>query len=317
MEHTNEYDVISHGRMLRDRVRVSAYVDALSAAVTPASVVLDIGTGVGLFAVVAAKLGAKRVIGVEKESSIYIARGIAEENSVGDRVTLIRGNSLDLQLAEPADVVVSDLRGVLPPYRQHLRVIIDAKRRLAHPHAVLIPKRDALLVAVVTSEQAYSSFASPWSEVEGGLNLGFARPFAMNCWSSVRADAGVLLGEAKQWAALNYETLTEEDISGSVVLQLNRPGTAHGLLLWFDAQLAAGIGYSNSPQRPNSAYGQAFFPFEHAVPALSGDQVRVQLRAKAHDGDYLWEWDTTFLREGEKLREFRQSTVRGWVTRPS
>ena len=40
-----------------------------------------------------------------------------------------------------------------------------------------------------------------------------------------------------------------------------RPGVAHGLSIWFDAELAEGAFYSGAPGKPALVYGRPFFPF--------------------------------------------------------
>ena len=52
------YSLSLHAEMVADRVRVDAYARALRSVVTPSSFVVDIGTGIGVFAVIARQLGA-------------------------------------------------------------------------------------------------------------------------------------------------------------------------------------------------------------------------------------------------------------------
>ena len=59
----------NYGEMIDDAVRMDAYVAALRRVVKPGDVVLDIGTGTGIFAVLAARLGARRVFAVEPEAN--------------------------------------------------------------------------------------------------------------------------------------------------------------------------------------------------------------------------------------------------------
>ena len=108
------YTIRGHGAMLSDRVRMHAYAAALEAAVRPGSVVLDVGTGTGIFALLACRLGARRVYAVEPGDSIHLARAAARDAGYADRVEFIQGISTEVDLPERADVMVSDLRGLLP-----------------------------------------------------------------------------------------------------------------------------------------------------------------------------------------------------------
>jgi len=88
--------------------RVLALRLALSRVIGPTSVVLDAGCGsFGLLAIMAAKLGARRVVGVDLRP-LALARALAEENGVADRVQFVEADLLDVDLpGETFDVIVA------------------------------------------------------------------------------------------------------------------------------------------------------------------------------------------------------------------
>ena len=82
--------------------------------ITPGDLVLDLGSGSGILAVAAVKLGARRAIGVEiDEEAIPVAVRNAERNGVAERVDFLEGDAGDLApLLGPVRLVVSNiLRG--------------------------------------------------------------------------------------------------------------------------------------------------------------------------------------------------------------
>src|SRR5262245_17467881 len=111
------YSLTGYGNMIADRVRYEAYSHALQKAIRPGSVVLEIGTGPGIFAVQACRLGAARVYAVEPDPVIQVAREIAHANSCADKIEFIEGLSTRAELPVKADVIVSDLRGILPLFQ--------------------------------------------------------------------------------------------------------------------------------------------------------------------------------------------------------
>ena len=123
------YSLHFYGQMLADAPRVDAYAAALRQAVTPDSVVLDLGCGPGVFAMLACQLGARRVYAIEPDNVINIAREAAAANGFADRIEFFQSLSTDVTLPEPATIIISDLRGVLPFYQGHIPAIIDARRR--------------------------------------------------------------------------------------------------------------------------------------------------------------------------------------------
>ena len=55
------YGLYNYGQLIADHGRTQAYAESLKRRVTPASVVVDIGTGTGILALLAGRLGARKV----------------------------------------------------------------------------------------------------------------------------------------------------------------------------------------------------------------------------------------------------------------
>ena len=77
-------------------------------------VVIDMGCGSGVLSIIAAKLGAKMVHGVDAESeTVDIATANAEAQGVGDRTVFYHGDMFEpLPDGLEADVVIGDVSGV-------------------------------------------------------------------------------------------------------------------------------------------------------------------------------------------------------------
>ena len=124
------YSILQYGQMVGDRTRVDGYFEALRNAIHPGSVVLDIGTGTGIFALLACRLGARKVYAIEPSDAISLARNIADANGCREKIDFLQEMSTKVTLPERADVIVSDLRGILPFCGRHISSIIDAPVRL-------------------------------------------------------------------------------------------------------------------------------------------------------------------------------------------
>ena len=73
--------------------------------------VLDLGSGSGILAIAAAKLGAARAVAIEfdAEANVVAERNV-ERNGVSDRVVIFEGDAGELaQLGAPADIVLSNI----------------------------------------------------------------------------------------------------------------------------------------------------------------------------------------------------------------
>ena len=139
------YSISGYGQMITDDARMAAYSAALRQSVKPGCTVLDIGTGTGILALLACQYGAGSVYAIEPDNAIEVARKIASANGYSNRIHFIQKLSTEVKLPVKADVIISDLRGVLPLFQSHLPSIIDARERLLAPGGALIPQRDTIM----------------------------------------------------------------------------------------------------------------------------------------------------------------------------
>ena len=142
------YSLSDYGHMIADKVRMDPYAHALKAMVTSDSVVLDIGAATGIHSLLACKFGACQVYAIETNDAIHLARKLAQVNGFSDRIDFIQDSSANVSLPEKADLIVSDLRGALPPFGLHIPTIIDARNRHLAPGGTLIPMRVSFWAAL-------------------------------------------------------------------------------------------------------------------------------------------------------------------------
>jgi predicted RNA methylase len=168
----------------------------------PGSTVLDAGCGaLGTLAVMAARLGAARVVGIDG-GPLQMARQIAEENGVGDRVTFLEGDLDEADAAiGPFDVIVGML------YLNHPRLDLARQQlmariadRFAHSATVFVPDRVRLSVAgfdIRTADATGETKSVAWREtIEraeslSGLSMRAARFLVDPDWRKSRLGLAV------------------------------------------------------------------------------------------------------------------------------
>ena len=240
----------------------------------------------------AGRAGPAGVYAVESGNVIDVAREAAAANGFADRIRFIQAVSTAVDLPERVDGFVSDLHGVLPLYRKAVVSILDARDRFLKPGGWMIPARETIWAAVLTSASAHARVVGAWN-TEYGFDLSAARRRATNLYQGRRIKAADLLSAPQCWATLEYETLREPGIGGHVSYTVERDGLGHGVAMWFDAETAPDIGFSNSPaSREEHVYSQGFFAWPEAVPLSGGDIVRLRVRADFVGEDYVWTWNT-------------------------
>jgi SAM-dependent methyltransferase len=136
--------------LLGDARRNRAFRRALAARVRRGASVLDLGAGTGVWAVLAARLGARRVVAVEREAVLVpVVEALARESGVGDRVEVLQADAKRVRLPRAFDVVVSEMVGNEAFEEGLVPVLVRARERFLRPGGALIPEQVALAAAPV------------------------------------------------------------------------------------------------------------------------------------------------------------------------
>jgi type I protein arginine methyltransferase len=298
--------------MAADAGRAAVFANALRDKVQPGHVVLDIGTGIGIWAFVACRLGARKVYAVESDDIIHGARKAAIANGFADRIEFIHDLTTRIDLPQKVDGIVSDIRGAMPLFRGSLATLKDARSRFLKPGGWMIPERDTLWAALVHDPDAYQEFVGFWDSRPLDFDFSTFRSAAASAWGSHRIAAEATITAAVQWATIDYSNLSGVGIRGRACWRMDRQSTGHGLCVWFDMEEPAGR-LSNSPlTEEGHVYSRGFFPWRNPVDLAIGDTVDVELAADPMGDDYLWRWNTRVTTgEGSAKAAFEQSTFDG------
>src|SRR5256885_1217805 len=241
------YRLYDYGGMILDEGRSQAYAKSLERLVTAASVVVDIGAGTGFFALLAARLGARKVYAIESGDAMQLGRSVAAQNGLAGRIEFFQGVSTEIDLPEKADIIVSDLHGVLPAHQRSLSSIIDARDRFLAPGGCLIPGRETLWAALVDAPKLHHETAGVWGADVFRIDMTAIRPAAVNTWHKTRFTRPELITSPACWAVLDYAVMQSADMRGDIVWEIHDRRTAHGIGAWFDWAGADGLTFSNSP----------------------------------------------------------------------
>jgi protein arginine N-methyltransferase 1 len=300
--------------MITDKIRSDAYVQALECQIRTGDVVAEIGTGTGIFALLACRFGARRVYAFESSPLIDLAREIAAANGLADRIEFIPKMSTESSLPEPVNLVVSDVRGVLPLFGKSLVSIIDARERFLAPDGRMIPRSDTLWIAGVKAPELYREHLAPWNSKPYDFDMSAALPRMVNSMDQCFLTTDQLLLEPKCLATLDYQTIKQLDLDATVSWTVDHSAQGHGVVLWFDSVLTEGVTLTNRPGAPRLIYRQQFVPWPEPLDVCPGDTVTVTVSARLVGDEYIWGWDTQLASKsppkGAKL-PFRQSTFFG------
>ncbi len=311
------YSLDQFALMFADKIRMEAYSAAIARSVRPGDTVVDLGCGPGVFALLACKAGARRVYAIDMDGVVDFGRQLASANGFGDKILFLRGDSRQIHLPERVNVLVSDVRGVLPLHSNAIDTIEDARDRFLEKDGCLLPSRDTLFAAIVELPEHYEQLTRAWRAVPE-LDLSSGLPLVLNTIYRHHIKPQQVLSSSCPWHVLDYAKGAKIPAQARLELPITRTTIAHGIGIWFQTQLTGDIGYSTGPDSLETVYGHLFLPWLEPVSLREGEICSVDLRAHLVGTDYIWRWETDIPPSAERQQvRFVQSSFYGSLFPPS
>ncbi|HEY5947568.1 MAG TPA: class I SAM-dependent methyltransferase [Kofleriaceae bacterium] len=128
-----------HRVFLNDHIRNRAFADAIKRHVKPGSRVIDLGSGTGIWACVAAKAGASQVVAIEYSDLAVEARKTVTRNGLDSIVQVVQDDIRKVELPREFDVVIHELVGGLVWEEDMVELTHYAHEHFLRPGGVLLP----------------------------------------------------------------------------------------------------------------------------------------------------------------------------------
>jgi len=273
-----------HFAMLNDERRNAAFRAALQAVVRPEHVVLDVGTGTGLLAMMAARAGARVVVSCEAIAPIaHMARRIVDANGLGGRVDVVAKPSFDLRVGRDlparADVLVTETIDCGLLGESVLSIVRHARQHLLRGGARVIPARARVLFRLIESRAIHrNNFARDAAGLDVSLFNRFSTrehfPVRLSTWDHRPLSAATPLFD------FDFQDGSLASRRACIGVEAEQGGWVHGIVFWFELELSPGVHLSNAPDNTDGHWMQAVHCFERPVLIERGTPVVVRA---AHD----------------------------------
>jgi protein arginine N-methyltransferase 1 len=297
-----------HRTLIADHVRIAAFHAALLRVIRRGeTTVVDIGTGTGILAFLAARLGARKVYAYEAAEIGAVAERLKTLNRVR-AVELIPGRSTEIIDPPRADVVVTETLGNFALEEHLVETMNDARARHLKPGGELIPNAVTQHVAPVTAPRLRDELCA-WDRVGYGLDLAPARVMSLNNVYIRSVGANELLGggaSAAAWDEVDFKRPNRLTRKGEARWLLRRPATVHGLAVWWAAALGGPVTLSTSPLAAPTHWEQLFFPALEPLRLGGGDTLCAEIRSKSSEEggtDIAWSLAHLDSRGRERSRQ--------------
>jgi len=279
--------------MIYDLARNAAYADALRELVRPDSVVLDLGSGLGLHGLIAAARGARHVYLVDPSPVVTIAGKVAEENGLADKVTIIKDTIEHAELPEKMDVIVSVFTGNFLLEEDLLPSLFHARDKYLKPSGTLVPDFGEMRAAPVSANVFYHKCVGRWSDRSQGISFEPVRSYAANSlyYDTKEAIAAEFLAEPATIESLDFNLSGKAECSRKITFSIENSGECHGFLGWFRMRIGRNW-LSTYRVEPPMHWSQVFLPLDPPLLVGSGDELSLRL-VRRQFGE--WSWITEHL----------------------
>lgn len=273
------YDRFLYHLMTHDDVRNGRYREALRGLVRD-QVVVDIGTGQDAnWARACVDAGARCVYAIEEIASAFEdANRLVGRLGLADRIHLLHGPSLGIELPERADLCVSEIIGLIGSSEGVAVALNDARRRLLKPGAAMVPHRCVTRIAALSLPEhlwqapVFKPAAARYARrVFQAVGKRFDLRVCVRSLSTTR-----LLSASAIFEELDFSEELPTEQSRDVRLEITQSGRLDGVLLWVNLWCAAGARPIDALTEETSWSPVVLPVFSPGIPVEPGDRITLQ-----------------------------------------
>jgi predicted RNA methylase len=267
-EYATPFPILQAASLLSHRTRIQKFRQAITKIVKSDHQVIDLGTGSGILAILAARQGA-RVTAIDANAeSLKYARAAAELNGVVENIEFVHSHFYDFKPEEKADVVLCEMLSSVMLIEQQIAASRYAVKQLLKPNGKIIPQQVMLFVIPVQNEILWNRF-----HIE---DLKFPR-------IPQTAERGQSIDLADIQELKKFDLTKDSDQPLSIDKHLNfeivQSGTVHGIIGMFESKL-----YDDITLTMKDGWRELFMPLPESVDVKAG--TRLDVRVSFRPGEY-------------------------------
>ncbi len=260
-EYATPFSMLHAAMLLGQKTRLAKFEKAIRQIVKPNDYVVDIGTGSGVLALMAAKAGARKVTGIDiNQESVEYAHEAAVLNGVEDKIEFVEKHVLDFIPDERADVVICEMLSSILFIEQQVPASYHAVENILKPDGVIIPQNATIFIVPVESPVMVERFSFE--------QLQFPRVVQTVMSDSTKDLADLMVLQEVDLTKPASDYSIDETLQFSII----NNGVIHGLVGLFESEL-----YKDIKLNMDDGWKQLFLPLQKPVRVTSGDEFSVRV----------------------------------------
>jgi protein arginine N-methyltransferase 1 len=247
--------------LLGQRSRLNKFRQAIQEVVKVGDYVVDIGTGSGVFAILAAKAGAGRVTAIEiNPESLQYAKRAAQMNGVEQVIEFVEGNFSEFVPDEKADVVICEMLSSMMLVEQQIPASFHAIEKILKPGGVILPQEVTVCIVPVECVEIWERFQYE--------DLQFPRVVQTATHDATRDLAEMEILETFNLSNLKQDNTVDKTLHFITV----EKGTIHGLVGVFESKL-----FGDIELKMEDGWKQLFIPLTLPIKVTIGETITIRI----------------------------------------
>lgn len=270
-----------HEQLLKDPIVFKQYVDAIKDnSLFKDKIVMEIGSGTGIFSMLAIKAGAKHVYAWEPSTmSIYSKQAIID-NNLQDKITILTCELEEIQLPEKVDIIFSFFFGFGLLLQSLYPSFLRAKTLFLAENGITIPSKIDFFIApkakLIMQPKSY------WDSDVYGYNYKSANELGNSCVETILLYEGKMISQPIIYKSISpAQSDGNTDVSGDFSFEVTKDDVFDGFVSWFDIYFPKSNGtamFSTSPSSPHTSFYQLGFPLHKKINVKVGDKINGSIK---------------------------------------
>ena len=247
--------------------------------------VLVINNGIGLYSLLCARVGAKKVYSLEPDKTNYkFQKKIVELNRYQKIIEVYNCDVEDIYNIEKVDIIVCEWMGNFLLSNSFLKKVIYARNKFLARDGIIFPDKATLYLCGIQDEEFKKSKFQMWDNVYN-VNMSFVKNVSFKEPLIDSFNKNNIISNIYPIFEINMYKIKENDLNFMTKFELtfNQSDSLSALAGWFDVQFLKvpnTIKFTTSPFNQYTKWKQTIFYLENDIKVMKGDIMEGDISLK-------------------------------------